>query len=790
MTLRLRVGAATDVGRVRSINQDSYLVLADKGLYVVADGMGGHQGGEVASKLAVDVLRATYLDSTADALAEAIADANERIHDVGEADPDLRGMGTTVVAAAVVPDDDVDAADDEAQLLVANVGDSRAYLFRGGDLTQLTEDHSMVADLLREGRISAEEAEVHPQRNIVTRVLGVYDQVEVDLWPVDAVRGDRLLLCSDGLFNEVAADQIAAVLRRLNDPQEAASELVRRALEGGGRDNVTVLVLDVVDDGGVAETASAALGQDTPGQDTGGRATDGPDLAGFRSARDHEPGDDTTTGAGTGRRARRRRRDRRRKEDAPRLAPRHLALGGVHGRGARGDRGRLRHDRVVRHEHLLRGLRPWQRRHLPGSPAARPALDQAEARREPGHPARRGAAAVPPGRRGGPALLLRLQGPDLRLRHRPRDHRREGPRQRGQGCRRDDIDDHGRPAGRADDDDGGARVIRAARRNTELTLILLGTLVTVGAYVLASLAQDAEIPGNIVPFLGVVLGLQLAAHIAIRKLAPNADGTLVPIAGLLNGIGYVFIVRLDQAQRHPQGLAGLQAAWAVIGMVGFIGTLLVIRRVRDLERYRWTLGLGGIALLLMPLVPGVGRSVNGAKIWVGIGPVTFQPAEFAKILLALFFASYLVEKRELLAVSRVRIGPIALPDLKHLGPVLLAWGVSMVVMVSETDLGTSMLFFALFLALLWVATERTAYLVVGLVLFGAGALFVQAEFAHVQRAGRRVGGPVEGPEGQRLPDHPVVVRVLGRRGDRHGHRARLTHPHPVLGDGLHLRRGR
>ncbi len=274
-------------------------------------------------------------------------------------------------------------------------------------------------------------------------------------------------------------------------------------------------------------------------------------------------------------------------------------------------------------------------------------------------------------------------------------------------------------------------MIRTARRTTELTLILLGTLVTVGAYLLASLAQDAKIPGNIGPFLGVLLGLQLAAHLAIRRFAPNADGTLVPIAGLLNGIGYVFIVRLDQAQRHPQGLAGLQAGWAVVGMIGFIGTLVVIRRVRDLERYRWTIGLAGIGLLLLPLVPGVGRRVNGARIWVGFGPVTFQPAEFAKILLALFFASYLVEKRELLAVSRVRIGPISLPDLKHLGPVLLAWGVSMVVMVAETYLGTSMLFFALFLALLWVSTERIAYLVVGLVLFGAGALFVQAEFAHV-----------------------------------------------------------
>jgi peptidoglycan glycosyltransferase len=271
------------------------------------------------------------------------------------------------------------------------------------------------------------------------------------------------------------------------------------------------------------------------------------------------------------------------------------------------------------------------------------------------------------------------------------------------------------------------------RRNTELGLIVLGTLVTVGAYLLASLAENASIPADIGPFLGIVLGLQLAAHLAIRKLAPDADGTLVPLAGLLNGIGYVFIVRLDEARVHPQGLAGLQAGWAAVGMMAFVGTLLLIRRVRDLERYRWTIGMAGLVLLLLPLVPGVGRTINGAKIWVGIGPVSFQPGEFAKILLALFFASYLVEKRELLAVSSFRVGPIALPDPKHLGPVLLAWGVSLVVMVSEKDLGSSLLFFALFVALLWVSTERATYLVVGLALFGMGAVFAHSQFSHVQQ---------------------------------------------------------
>ncbi len=268
----LRSGAATDVGRLRTINQDRFVLLPDRDLFIVADGMGGHQGGEVASQLAVETLRVAYQDATADALTEAIAAANDRIRNEGDADPDLRGMGTTVVALALMPEEpDPDGPfDDDAEapqhLLIANVGDSRGYLFRDGSLTQLTEDHSVVADLVREGSISPEEAEVHPQRNIVTRVLGVYETVEVDLWPVDPIGNDRYLLCSDGLFNEVGADQIGSVLRRLGDPNEAASELVRLANEGGGRDNITVVIVDVVDDGDVAEAASTALPTVDPGE--------------------------------------------------------------------------------------------------------------------------------------------------------------------------------------------------------------------------------------------------------------------------------------------------------------------------------------------------------------------------------------------------------------------------------------------------------------------------------------------------------------------------------------------
>ena len=236
------------------------------------------------------------------------------------------------------------------------------------------------------------------------------------------------------------------------------------------------------------------------------------------------------------------------------------------------------------------------------------------------------------------------------------------------------------------------------RRTTELGLLLLGGLIIGGTYTLASLGRTASLPADIVGFLAVVLGLLLAAHVAVRRLAPEADGLLLPLAGLLNGLGYVFIARTSER------LAGLQAAWTAIGLGAFVATLLVVRRVRDLERYRYTFALVGIGLLLLPLVPVIGQEINGARIWVSLGPINFQPGEPAKLMLALFLAAYLVERRELLAVASLRVGPLSLPDPKHLGPLLAAWGISILIMVSQKDLGSSLLFFTLFVVMLWVAT--------------------------------------------------------------------------------------
>jgi serine/threonine protein phosphatase PrpC len=247
----LRIGSATDVGLVRANNQDRLLVAEP--LFAVADGMGGHAAGEVASAIAVTALEEAFTDRTPDGLAAAAKAANRAVWDHAQTDLELRGMGTTLVALALVGEDGAE------ELAVANVGDSRLYLLSQGDLVQVTADHSLVAELVAEGQIQPEEAEVHPQRHVLTRALGVDADVAVDLLTLDLHRGDRYLLCSDGLSREVSDDQVASILRRLADPGEAARELVSQAREHGGNDNITVVVVDVVDDGDKEALASAAL---------------------------------------------------------------------------------------------------------------------------------------------------------------------------------------------------------------------------------------------------------------------------------------------------------------------------------------------------------------------------------------------------------------------------------------------------------------------------------------------------------------------------------------------------
>ena len=268
---------------------------------------------------------------------------------------------------------------------------------------------------------------------------------------------------------------------------------------------------------------------------------------------------------------------------------------------------------------------------------------------------------------------------------------------------------------------------RPARRRTELGMIVLVLVLTGGLYTLASVGSGKAVPATgIIPFLVLVFVLMLVAHLSLRRLAPQADPVLLPLAALLNGMGYVFIAGLDKAQ------ASAQATWTAVGVIAFVATLALFPRAIDLERYRYIIALVGVALLLLPLVPHIGEDVNGARLWVRAGPLSFQPEEFAKLALAIFFASVLAERADLLATGTRRIGRWLVLEPRYLAPLIAAWGVSLLVLLAENDLGSSFLFFALFVGLLWVATGRAAYLALGAGLFAAGAVFALDIVHHAQ----------------------------------------------------------
>jgi len=234
----VRWGATTDVGRTRRVNEDS--VLATGVVFAVADGMGGHAAGEVASSLAVDTVRTSLAASPPplEAAVAAVAAANRAVFGRAVDEPHLRGMGTTLCGLVLA---------DDGRVVIVNVGDSRAYVLRGGALVQISRDHSYVEELVAAGALTRAEARTHPHRNIVTRALGIEPEVHVDAWQVEPLVGDRFLLCSDGLYGEVDDDVIAQVLAGLDDQQAVADKLVVLANDAGGRDNISVVIVDVVD---------------------------------------------------------------------------------------------------------------------------------------------------------------------------------------------------------------------------------------------------------------------------------------------------------------------------------------------------------------------------------------------------------------------------------------------------------------------------------------------------------------------------------------------------------------
>jgi len=256
--------------------------------------------------------------------------------------------------------------------------------------------------------------------------------------------------------------------------------------------------------------------------------------------------------------------------------------------------------------------------------------------------------------------------------------------------------------------------------------MFLAWVIVTAFYVLMSLATKGHVPARLDVFLGVVITVSLAMHVAIRRYAPRASQVLLPVATLLNGIGYVEIARWDPTE------AGYQSLWFVVSALIVVVTLKLVKSIRDLDRYRYLTLAAAMALMLSPLTPHFGRNINGARLWLALGPLSFQPIEIAKILLVFFFASYFAANRELLSTPTQRFAGRLIVPPKVLVPILVAWGVALLILGGENDIGFAMMLFALFFAMLWVTTGLKSYLALGLALFAGGAVLADQLFSQVQ----------------------------------------------------------
>jgi cell division protein FtsW (lipid II flippase) len=277
-------------------------------------------------------------------------------------------------------------------------------------------------------------------------------------------------------------------------------------------------------------------------------------------------------------------------------------------------------------------------------------------------------------------------------------------------------------------------VVPPTRRNVELVLLLFAIVVAEAAYAIVGLTVQGAVPQDWWLVGGGFALIVLAVHGVLRWRARYADPVILPIATVLNGLGLVMIHRLDLAHHFNKStsLATRQLAWSAIGVACAIAVIIYVRDHRSLARYTYTAMIVGFGLLLLPLLPGLGQDIRGARIWIALGPLSFQPGEIAKICLALFFAGYLVTARDSLSLVGRRFVGLQLPRGRDLGPILVAWAASLGVLVLESDLGTSLLFFGLFVAMLYVATERISWIIIGLLLFAAGAVLAWSLFSHVQ----------------------------------------------------------
>ncbi|MFD4523681.1 FtsW/RodA/SpoVE family cell cycle protein [Streptomyces sp. NPDC058470] len=277
-----------------------------------------------------------------------------------------------------------------------------------------------------------------------------------------------------------------------------------------------------------------------------------------------------------------------------------------------------------------------------------------------------------------------------------------------------------------------------SRRNTELALLVFAVVIPVFAYANVGLAINDSVPPGLLSY-GLGLGLLAGVgHLVVRKFAPYADPLLLPLATLLNGLGLVVIWRLDQSKLLQEiGQAGnaapRQLLYTALGIGLFVVVLIFLKDHRVLQRYTYISMALALVLLLLPLVPGLGAEITyGAKIWISVAGFSIQPGEFAKIVLAVFFAGYLMVKRDALALASRRFMGLYLPRGRDLGPIIVVWMISILILVFETDLGTSLLFFGMFIIMLYVATERTSWIVFGLLMSAAGAVSVASFEPHVQ----------------------------------------------------------
>jgi cell division protein FtsW (lipid II flippase)/serine/threonine protein phosphatase PrpC len=615
----------TQTGNVRRTNEDSFLLRSP--LFMVADGMGGALAGELASRMCAEAFAELDLieHQGEEALRSTIGVANRRIWERSRTDVEASGMGTTVTAALV---------GENGAVSFAHVGDSRAYLLRDGALQRLSEDHSLVHELMRAGELSEIEAEQHPQRSVITRALGTDEDVQIDTFSLDAQPDDVLLLCTDGLNTMVSEQDIAAVLASPTTVADIARRLVRAALKAGGEDNVTAVV--------VRFGAVAPAGADEEA------APDG----------------------------------------AVRIAPRPAA-------GRDGRRGRRRGLRAGDRGRDRPSCQPLHRsRHVDG-----PGRDL------PGRP-RRAAVRRPPLPRH-----LRVAG-ELRL---ARSRPAQEPFRPYAALR---VERPPRPPPVR-----GGQPVRSARMRELWNLGWVGGLTAIG-FLSVYTARQNEISSASLTYAAVFLGVFGLAHIGVRAGLPHADPWLLPLAALLCALGLTEIYRLSPT------LARDQSVWVVIGLLGFLGMVFLVRDHRRLEPYTYLLATTAVGLLLVTMA--VGTTINGAKLWLRFGGVQVQPGEFAKLLLVIALASYLREHREVLTMAHRTVLGVGLPAARHLGPLALMAGISLGVLAVMNDLGSALLLFGIYLSMIYVATGRHLYTVLGLGLFAAGSWAVYRSVGHVQ----------------------------------------------------------